>query len=102
MARSKRTPPPQTQRRHRRIPVIWPGKLSQGEDGVDCAILNISAGGAKLRMVDEQSRRGLVALRSPRFGTLHGRVVWRDEAYVGLAFLNEPMHVAETLGPALP
>ena len=102
MAPSKRTPPPQLQRRHRRIPVIWPGKLSQGEAGVDCAILNISAGGAKLRMTEEQERHGLVALRSPRFGTLHGRIVWRAEAYLGVAFLNAPMQVAETFGPALP
>ena len=97
-----RRPSPDLRRRHRRIPVLWPGSLEQSGDGVDCAILNISGGGAKLRLTEARACGGQIALKSPRFGALRGRVVWRQEAFVGLAFLDAPMQVAESLGHALP
>ncbi|MCG8355892.1 MAG: PilZ domain-containing protein [Kiloniellales bacterium] len=96
-----RRPSPDVRRRFRRIPVLWPARLGQADDG-ECAILNVSGAGAKLRLTDPRPYGGVVSLSSPRFGTLRGRVVWRKDAYLGLAFTDPPAQVANVLVPALP
>ncbi len=97
-----RRPSPDVRRRHRRIPVLWTGNLGTGGESIDCAILNISGGGAKLRLTEPRAYGDRVDLTSPRFGSLHGRVVWREEAYVGVAFVDAPAEITACLGHALP
>ena len=88
-----RRPSPDLRRRHRRIPVLWPGSLEQSGEGVDCAILNISGGGAKLRLTEPRACGGQIALKSPRFGA------WRRGSYL----LQQPPGtlIAPSAGPLL-
>jgi len=92
------TSPQQLRRRFPRTSVLWSGALAGGTEPIDCAILNLSAGGAKLRMPGATACPSRVAIQSARFGELAARVVWRRDSLLGLAFVNGPAAVAETLG----
>ncbi len=88
-------------RRFHRLPVIWAGRLDRNSDDIDCTILNVSPGGAKIQLADSEPCPSRVTLQSPRFGSLKGRVVWHRHDLVGLAFLEAPTHVAESVGGLL-
>lgn len=88
-------------RRFHRLPVIWAGRLDRKVDDTDCTILNVSPGGAKLQIADYEPCPARVTLQSPRFGELKGRVVWRRNDLVGLAFLERPSAVADAMGGLL-
>ena len=88
-------------RRFHRLPVIWSGRVEHGIEETSCTILNLSPGGAKLQLTDTEPCPARMRLTSPRFGQLNGRVVWRREDKVGLAFIEAPARVAEAVGGLL-
>ena len=88
-------------RRFHRLPVIWAGRLDRQVNDIDCTILNVSPGGAKLQLADSEPCPARVTLQSPRFGQLKGRVVWHRHDLVGLAFVQAPAQVADAVGGLL-
>ena len=88
-------------RRHRRVSVLWAAALSSPGRHQDCAILNLSAGGAKIRVGDPDSCPACLSIENPRFGRLNGRVVWRQDDLLGLAFIEPSQAVAPALAAAL-
>ena len=99
MAFMRHTPPQGELRRyHRRVPVVWSGSFGHGKERVDCAILNLSKGGAKVRIPDPNVRPTQLALESPHFGEFLGRVVWRDGNVMGLSFDSAPEAMTTAVG----
>ena len=88
-------------RRHRRVAVLWSGALDAPGRRQDCAILNLSAGGAKLRVGDPDACPARISIENPRFGRLDGRVVWRRDDLLGMAFVEPAQAVQPALAVAL-
>ncbi|MEO3430311.1 PilZ domain-containing protein [Pelagibius sp. CAU 1746] len=89
-------------RRYLRRSVLWPGTLKSGSEQLDCTILNMSLGGAKVALGQERDCSGSVTLFGDRFDGLDATVVWRRGRVVGLQFKVEPAKVARILGDLLP
>jgi len=89
-----------TYRAHPRYETFYPGEFSIGDQIVDCVVLNISAGGAKLSVSEPIGDASQVRLRIERIGDFAGRLVWRDGTTMGIAFhdqLRDIDHVVEDL-----
>ncbi len=93
------------QRRHPRSAVLWAAEL-ETRDGrrIDCAVLDLSAGGAKL-MIDHSLATGdQVTLSSRRFGARRARVAWVEPNRLGLQFLDliEPESLSSKIAGVSP
>jgi len=89
------------QRGHLRSAVLWSGEIAFGHETLACRILNISAGGAKLR-VERALRPGTeLRLSCSRFAEMPARVVWSGEGKMGIAFLEPPKYVLQFIAKAL-
>ena len=100
----------QERRSYKRAAGMLSGCLSYGDDGrlADCAVLDISAGGAKVKF-DEPlgDAEGLNLSLGQRLKIAAAidfpvEVVWQDGSVVGLRFLNDPYEVAGALEELLP
>jgi len=89
-------------RRYLRRSVLWPGTLKCGNGQMDCTILNMSLGGAKVALSQERDCSGSVTLYGDRFEGLAATVVWQRGRVVGLQFKKAPSEVARVLGDVLP
>jgi len=75
--------------RHPRHATLVPGKLVSGDEEVDCEVLNVSVGGAKLRIAEPIETNSHVRLKIGRVGEFNGRVAWRNGATLGVEFQDE-------------
>jgi len=89
-------------RRYLRRSVLWPGTMKCDQGEMDCTILNMSLGGAKVALSQERECSGSVTLFGDRFEGLKATVVWQRGRVVGLQFKAEPLEVARVLGDLLP
>ena len=89
-------------RRYLRRSVLWPGTLKGDRGQIDCTILNMSLGGAKVALNDTKDCAGNVTLLGDRFEGLAATVVWQRGRLVGLQFRQQPGEVARILGDLLP
>jgi hypothetical protein len=88
------------QRRFTRKAVVWPGRVATEDGTLDCSVLNLSAGGARLRVVDALAPDAIVNLRIAGVGRFPARVVWRREHNVGVEFRMPPESVEAVIsGP---
>ncbi len=84
-------------RRYPRRSVIWAGELLlDAERARDCTVLDVSMGGAKIRLEPPPPVGAAVTLRSPHFGALRARVAWATIEQAGIAFDE----IAETMRAA--
>ena len=89
-------------RRYLRRSVLWPGSLKGDGATVDCTILNMSLGGAKVALAQERGFSGTVTLMGDRFEGLAATVVWKSGRVLGLQFKADTAQVAAALGEVLP
>jgi len=83
------TPGETWQRRHPRSAVLWAAQLAIADGRIlDCAVLDLSAGGAKLMVNHNLSVGDKVRLTSRRFGERQANVAWTEPERVGLQFLE--------------
>ncbi|MEQ8356936.1 MAG: PilZ domain-containing protein [Kiloniellaceae bacterium] len=82
--------------------VLWPGTLKTKTGQVACTILNMSLGGAKVALSQEQECAGRATLFGDRFDGLAGSIMWQRGRMVGVQFESEPTEVARVLGDLLP
>ena len=75
-------------RQHVRHSVLWKAELFSGIRRSDCEILNISEGGARVRLAKEFPLSDLVTIRSIHFGERKGKVVWQDGDRLGMQFIE--------------
>jgi hypothetical protein len=69
---------------------------------VDAIVLNISASGAKAKLLGPAILGERLTLSHERFGDLAARLVWRNDMEFGVEFLDPPERIAEVLGNTLP
>jgi len=91
-------------RQHPRSAVFWSGALQSGRESIDCIVLNMSPGGAKVKLFRRFASNGSpVVLHIDRLGGYASEVVWSEGDAVGLRFLKDPKEVAadieRVLGP---
>lgn len=93
-------------REHNRKPVLWSGRVETAAGTFDCIALDLSQGGAKIRLVTKLLQDQAVRLVIDHIGSLRAVVVW-TEAEVGIhsagvRFTDPPEQVARALRRALP
>ncbi len=96
---------PATSREKRFYPrtaVLWTGRLHAGAQGADCRILNISATGAKIHLLEPLPPAPMVSLRISRFGEFPGDVIWREDSFLGIRFRDDPDDIIQIFGNAVP
>ena len=85
-----REQPPEDRQKHVRHSVLCRGIL-RARDGVhDCAILDLSLGGAKVRADGQFETGRMVTLEIEGFGKLIGSLVWQSNDIVGIDFTDPP------------
>ncbi len=89
------------QRDHLRSAVLWSGEVIQGVRIIPCRILNISAGGAKVRLEGEVPDGSEIRISCNRFGEVPALVVWCRDGKMGLKFLEDPSRVLRAIGNAI-
>lgn len=90
------------QRRYKRKPVLYGARLETPNGAYDCITLDLSLGGAKLRLSNTVELKQPVALVLDRFGVLQAEIVWQRPGLVGLRFTDDPEYVGSILGRTLP
>ncbi len=80
---------PADKQKHPRYQTICPGTFYTGDQAVDCEVLNISVGGAKIRLAESVEVASRARLRIARVGEFFGRVAWRDGAILGIDFQDQ-------------
>ena len=71
-------------REYERHHVSVAAEVSFGGESVECATIDISEGGAKVRFKTDPFKK--VVLSIPPFGEMEGEIVWKDEEYIGIRF----------------
>lgn len=84
-------------RKVERTSVTWPAVILSGSNRMPCAIIDVSAAGAKIELPSDLPDKSYVIVDCRIFGSLEGFVVWRKGRYVGIMF-TEP-GAAATLNP---
>ena len=90
------------QRRFRRCAVLWSACVFSGGRTMDATVLDISAGGARIRLSNMAVLDDRATLSINRYGDFAGRLVWRNGNEFGLEFLDPPERVIGKVGDTLP
>ena len=95
--------PSETSRRTtRRMKVMWNAALRCGDTTSDCQVLDISAGGSRIRLAEPLPVRSEVVLVVDRVGRVPGQIIWRRGNYAGIQFLEDRQTVQERLCRVVP
>jgi hypothetical protein len=97
-------PHPAERRRHQRAGVMIMATLRTGRGFIECMVLDLSSGGAKLAFGEEivLPPGHAVALIIGRIGTFRAQAVWQRTTFTGIRFLDPPETIAQALGDMLP
>ena len=82
--------------------VLWAATLACGAKRYDCVVVDLSLGGACIRLAHPLAKGDLVSLILDRFGALRAEVAWQDEQSIGLRFVDDSKTVADIIGNRLP
>ena len=93
---------PAAMRRYRRKPVIWAASLEASNGVFDCIILDLSSGGAKLKLSQVVPLNQPAVLSVGRFGTFPCRIVRSEVGEAGIQFSEPPHVILGRLGEILP
>ncbi len=88
-------------RKLERTAVLWSGSLVCESQDIDCVIVNVSSGGALVRVENPAACKKSVVLRCPRFGELSGEITWRQDKELGIEFQDSEQVVAKKMEKAL-
>jgi len=89
-------------RRALRKRVLWSAQVEAEQRRIGCAVLDVSLGGARVRLDEGALPRGPLAIALSRFGTFQAEVVWTRDRVLGLRFLESVERIADTIGRQLP
>lgn len=82
-------------RRFSRASVLWEAAILDGDHADGCVLLNISEGGALLRVLDPFACATTINLDIARVGKLDAQVAWRGADAIGVVFNGDPKEIAE-------
>ena len=88
-------------RKYFRHKVIWSGRISAAIGDRPCTVLNISRGGAYIKLDPTLDRCANVELMIPSIGRLTGWVAWSNQDRAGIAFSDLTEATAASLDQAL-
>lgn len=89
-------------RRFRRKSVILASKLETAHGVFDCVALDLSLGGARLRLDGPVQILEPVTLVLSKFGRFPSEIVWRNATEAGLQFSEPPEEIAGRFGSTIP
>lgn len=90
-------------RRHGRTTVGWHARILIGQESAgECAVLNVSSQGAKLRLRLPVDLPGGFILSIARFGDLRCEVLEQQQAVVRVGFIDPPEKIREFFRHQLP
>jgi len=81
-------------RRTKRMAIHWPTMLLAGVERQACTIVDVSRGGAKIRLTHPLAPRSRITLVDDRIGALEAVVAWCRGDVAGVAFLPDTAHDA--------
>jgi len=86
-------------REHARKSVVFASEMLFDETEVPCSIINISVGGAKLKITEEQKNKypRIAVLDISPFGRFKVTIVWHSDEHLGVKFFDAPDKMAEIL-----
>ncbi len=82
--------------------VLLSGAIYVENRAVDCRILDISVGGARLRTERAFEHDSRFPLMIYRFGEFPVQVAWEDDTELGITFTDEPDEIQRVIGHILP
>jgi len=84
-------------RQEERKEVSFATTISIGDMTKECAILDISAGGAKLKTRASGDANTPIVLNLERFGEFNGVIAWARGGNLGIKFTDDPTRLAEAV-----
>jgi len=87
--------------KHPRYATLCPGTLVVGAEEVACEVLNISVGGAKIRVAEPIDADTPVCLKIQHVGEFSGRVAWCNGTTLGVEFQVELSEFARIIEDVL-
>jgi PilZ domain len=89
-------------RRFQRKRVVWAARLETASESFECIALDLSLGGARLRLSAPLVQRQRVRITFGRVGALGAEVAWVRPGMIGVRFVDGPEQIAKILGQTLP
>jgi hypothetical protein len=86
---------------HERKDVRWVARIMLSDVSLNCIVLDLSLGGARVGVGDRFQGHQRVQLELEKIASLNAEVVWRGIGIIGLRFTNDPVFIERTLGPFL-
>jgi hypothetical protein len=93
----------------RRHQVRWNAFLTTGRTGIECQVINISVGGATLRLAGASAPQAkLLWLMTDYLGPIPGKQLWSENGLIGIGFvpdapiINRLRALLQTIDPAVP
>jgi hypothetical protein len=89
-------------RQHTRIGILWMATLRSATGFIECIVLDISRGGAKLAFNGPASLPATpVALVLEGVGTFRAVAAWQRQTFAGIRFLDPPDEIARAFADLL-
>ncbi len=92
------TAPASDRRRHIRRSTILHGTLHIDARDIDCIILDLSVGGAKILIKEPVYSGARTTLSIDRVGAFSADVVWTSDEFCGLLFTGDNFTISEKIG----
>lgn len=95
---------PDDRRQHQRVGVMWMATLRTPGGFVECMVIDLSRGGAKLALGTHipLAPAAPVALVIEGYGTLQAEAVWQRADFAGIRFRDAAEIVGRMFGAILP
>jgi len=93
---------PEERRRARRIGVMWMATLRSSNGFAECVVIDISRGGAKLKLASAEPLPSAVSLVFDAYGCFRAETVWQRADIAGLRFLEAPDEIGAAFAGILP
>ena len=89
-------------RRFRRTSVSLASTLETAHGTMQCVVLDLSLGGAGIRLHEQLEPLEQVTLVLAKFGRFRGHVVWRNATNAGIQFSDPPDEIMLRFGNDIP
>ena len=89
-------------RAHPRRLVLLSGAVYVENRPVECRVLDVSAGGARIRVDHRFDHDSRLALMIYRFGEFPVEVAWEKDIDLGIMFIDDPSEIERIIGHILP
>jgi hypothetical protein len=89
-------------RAHARRLVLLSGAVYVENRPIQCRVLDISAGGARIRVDHSFDHDNRLALMIYRFGEFPVEVAWEKDVDLGIMFIDDPNEIERIIGHILP